>query len=153
MVAGRPAHWIPWIKYTNTAPQHPDDLGVFSRPLARWKEFRRWQCDNRRSIYGTANESLAAFREDKKRYFESTGLGSITAGPERCSFWDCIEYYISTHCHYLSCSYDSRTSCKSPRVILFNYSLKHITVAEHKYRSCVFWHMEKGSISRNSDRQ
>lgn len=70
----------PWLE--NIALQHPDDLGVFSRPLARWKEFRRWQRDNRRSSNSTAYESLAAFREEKQRYFESAGLGSITTEPE-----------------------------------------------------------------------
>lgn len=70
----------PWLE--NTVPQHPDDLGVFSRPLARWKEFRRWQRDNRGGGNSTAEEGLAAFRDEKQRYFESTGLGSITTGPE-----------------------------------------------------------------------
>ncbi|KAF4503830.1 hypothetical protein G6O67_008771 [Ophiocordyceps sinensis] len=70
----------PWLE--NPASQDPDDLGVFSRPLARWKEFRGWQCDNRGRIAITADESLAAFREEKQRYFESAGLASITTAPD-----------------------------------------------------------------------
>ncbi|KAK3337506.1 hypothetical protein B0T19DRAFT_397118 [Cercophora scortea] len=68
----------PWIE--NPAPRDPDDLGVFSRPLARWKEFRRWQHHNRGSI-STADDSPAAFVEEKRRYLESTGNWSITTEP------------------------------------------------------------------------
>ncbi|KAI0406997.1 hypothetical protein F4802DRAFT_605835 [Xylaria palmicola] len=68
------------IYQKNPAPQDPDDLGVFSRPLARWKEFRRWQHRNRGGI-STADDNLTAFVEEKRRYFESTGNGSITTEP------------------------------------------------------------------------
>lgn len=69
----------PWLGNL-TFPLNPDDLGVFSRPLERWREFRRWQGNNR-GVDMTGDENLAAFRDEKRRYFESTGLGKMTTAP------------------------------------------------------------------------
>ncbi|KAI1131012.1 hypothetical protein F5Y10DRAFT_275726 [Nemania abortiva] len=60
---------------------HPDTFGVFSRQLERWKEFRDWQRYNR-GVDATAEESFAAFLDEERCYFESTGLSSITARPD-----------------------------------------------------------------------
>ncbi|KAI1118971.1 hypothetical protein F5Y14DRAFT_446778 [Nemania sp. NC0429] len=40
-----------------------DDLGMYSRPLARWRQFRRWQRENRGG--GAPEDTLSAFRERK----------------------------------------------------------------------------------------
>ncbi|KAK4196396.1 hypothetical protein QBC40DRAFT_9943 [Triangularia verruculosa] len=56
-----------------------DDLGVFSRPLARWRQFRRWQRDNRGG--GAPEDTLSAFRQRKQREYVSRGLGQLAADP------------------------------------------------------------------------
>ncbi|KAL8367052.1 hypothetical protein RB599_010964 [Gaeumannomyces hyphopodioides] len=80
----RPAEYIeilkPWLGDPTSSPS-PDDLGVFSRPLERWKEFRRWQSDNR-GVGMTDDEDLADFRDERRRYFESAGLGQMTTAPD-----------------------------------------------------------------------
>ncbi|KAL8369539.1 hypothetical protein RB595_000055 [Gaeumannomyces hyphopodioides] len=80
----RPAEYIevlkPWLG-DPTSSLSPDDLGVFSRPLERWKEFRRWQSDNR-GVGMTDDEDLADFRDERRRYFESAGLGQMTTAPD-----------------------------------------------------------------------
>lgn len=53
-----------------------DDLGVYSRPLERWRQFRRWQRDNR----GT-QDTLSAFRQRKQRDYVSRGLEQLAAAP------------------------------------------------------------------------
>ena len=68
--------WLTDLSY----PLDPDDWGLFSRPLDRWKEFRRWQRDNRNTGRGTPDdETLSAYREERRRYFESTGSYNIPA--------------------------------------------------------------------------
>ncbi|KAI9690113.1 MAG: hypothetical protein M1822_009074 [Bathelium mastoideum] len=71
--------WHPW--QGDVGVSSPEGLGVFSRPLARWKEFRRWQRHNRRLITAT-EESFAAFREEEIRYNESAGLSQMTRHPQ-----------------------------------------------------------------------
>ncbi|KAI1495511.1 hypothetical protein F5X99DRAFT_415054 [Biscogniauxia marginata] len=68
----------PWME---RSAQDLDSFGVFSRPLERWKEFRRRQLDNR-GTDTTDEESLAAFRDEKRRYFESVGLIHSTIEPD-----------------------------------------------------------------------
>lgn len=66
----------------NPVPRDSDDLGVFSRPLERWQDFRRWQRDNRGSSISTADESWSAFREEHRFYYESNRLEHIMADPD-----------------------------------------------------------------------
>ncbi|KAI0402515.1 hypothetical protein F4802DRAFT_608623 [Xylaria palmicola] len=69
----------PWLGDAHAST--PDDLGVFSRSLERWREFRRWQADNRG--YATMDEEgFAAFLDEKRRYMESKGLDKITTRPD-----------------------------------------------------------------------
>ena len=79
-----PANFIellgPWLE--SPAPQDPDDMGIFSRPLTRWQHFRRWQRDNRGSSISTAEESWSAFREEKRFYFESNEFWHTMADPD-----------------------------------------------------------------------
>jgi hypothetical protein len=56
-----------------------DDLGVYSRPLARWQQFRRWQRDNRGG--DAPEDTLQAFRQRKQREYASRGLGQLAADP------------------------------------------------------------------------
>lgn len=70
----------PWLRRSLTSPLNPDDLGVFWHPLERWREFQNWQGDNR-GVSATDDENLAAFRNEKRRHFESTGLGKMTTTP------------------------------------------------------------------------
>lgn len=70
----------PWLQIP--VPQDPDDMGIFSRPLARWQHFRKWQRVNRGSSINTAEESWLAFREEKMFYFESTESWRVMADPD-----------------------------------------------------------------------
>ncbi len=76
----------PWLETNeDLASLDPDDLVVFSRQLARWKEFRRWQRDNRMASgtgTETETESFAAFLAEKRRHFELAGHDQITAAPD-----------------------------------------------------------------------
>ncbi|KAI0113737.1 hypothetical protein GGR51DRAFT_546936 [Nemania sp. FL0031] len=58
----------------------PIGRGVFSRQLERWKEFRRWQRDNRGGG-PLAEESFASFLDEHRRYFESRGAVGILTSP------------------------------------------------------------------------
>ncbi|KAI0183291.1 hypothetical protein EV127DRAFT_353042 [Xylaria flabelliformis] len=69
----------PWLDIP--APPNVDDIGVFSNPLNRWKEFRKWQRDNR-WITMTADESLAAYRKEDRQFLESIGHGHVINDPE-----------------------------------------------------------------------
>lgn len=68
----------PWL-VTSQSPLNPDWWGVFSRPLERWREFRKRQLDNR-GADTTDEDSLATYRDKMRRNFESTGdLDSLLA--------------------------------------------------------------------------
>lgn len=56
-----------------------DDLGVYSRPIARWRQFRRWQRDNRGG--GAPEDTLKAFRQRKQRDYVSMDLAQLAATP------------------------------------------------------------------------
>ncbi|KAI9768826.1 MAG: hypothetical protein M1840_004640 [Geoglossum simile] len=71
--------WRPW--QGDVAVSSPDDLELFSRPLERWKEFRRWLRHNR-GLRTAAEESFTVFLEENRSYFESAGLSQITARPD-----------------------------------------------------------------------
>ncbi|KAL8940511.1 MAG: hypothetical protein Q9211_002240 [Gyalolechia sp. 1 TL-2023] len=53
--------WQPW--QGDEAVSSPKDLGVFSKPLAHWKEFQKWQRDNR-GLSPAAEESFTVFLEE-----------------------------------------------------------------------------------------
>lgn len=59
----------PWLPIP--VPPRVDEWHVFSVPLERWQEFRRWQRNNRGNSTSTADESLAAFRKGKWLELES----------------------------------------------------------------------------------
>lgn len=56
-------------------------LGVFSRQLERWRDFRRWQRSNR-GLRILCKEGFASFLDEKRRFMESQGLSSITERPD-----------------------------------------------------------------------
>ncbi|KAI1313152.1 hypothetical protein F5Y03DRAFT_157906 [Xylaria venustula] len=56
-----------------------DDLGVYSRPLARWRQFRRWQRDHRGG--DAPEDTLSAFRQRKRRDYVSMGLAELADAP------------------------------------------------------------------------
>lgn len=58
-----------------------DDLGVFSRPLARWKAFHRWQHNNRGETV-SAGDTWMEFRQQKQLHYESMGLVQLTTAPD-----------------------------------------------------------------------
>lgn len=66
----------PW--HVQDTGKSPEDLGVFSRQLQRWKEFRNWQRDNRGS---DTEVTFPVFLDDSRRDFESRGCGNITTEP------------------------------------------------------------------------
>ncbi|KAI6312016.1 hypothetical protein MCOR21_004335 [Pyricularia oryzae] len=53
----------PWLGDPVFFTGSADELGVFSRPLQRWRQFRRWQADNRGVALPGDDQDLAAFRE------------------------------------------------------------------------------------------
>ncbi|KAI6351708.1 hypothetical protein MCOR25_009786 [Pyricularia grisea] len=53
----------PWLGDPVFFTGSADELGVFSRPLQRWRQFRRWQADNRGVVLPDDDRDLAAFRE------------------------------------------------------------------------------------------
>ncbi len=57
------------------------DLGVFSRPLARWKAFQRWQHNNRGEAV-SAGDTLMGFRQQKQHHYESMGLAQLITDPD-----------------------------------------------------------------------
>lgn len=73
----------PWLGDTHISRLTLGDLGVFERPLNRWREFRRWQRDNR-GIQVTDDEDLSTYRDELLRYFESCGLSDRHPDPD----WD-----------------------------------------------------------------
>ncbi|KAK3321490.1 hypothetical protein B0T19DRAFT_445249 [Cercophora scortea] len=70
----------PWLD-DGVPCRNVDDLGVFSRPLARWKAFRRWQRNNRGET-GSEEDTLMAFQEEKRRDYESLGLTQLATSPD-----------------------------------------------------------------------
>lgn len=68
----------PWL--TDATISSADDLGVYSQPLARWRQFRRWQRENRGG--GAPEDTLSAFRQQKLRDYESEGLAQLAAMPD-----------------------------------------------------------------------
>ncbi|KAJ8113737.1 hypothetical protein ONZ43_g5086 [Nemania bipapillata] len=59
-----------------------DDTRVFSLQLDRWKEFRRWQRDNRGDD-SAAEDTFAAFVDERRTYFKYNGIESgITTRPD-----------------------------------------------------------------------
>nr|EAQ71313.1 hypothetical protein MGCH7_ch7g720 [Pyricularia oryzae 70-15] len=53
----------PWLGDPVFFTGSADELGVFSRPPQRWRQFRRWQADNRGVALPGDDQDLAAFRE------------------------------------------------------------------------------------------
>lgn len=70
----------PWLG--DPPPNNPDALGVFSSPLARWREFRWWQLNNRSDRTVTAEERFAEFLEEKRNNSTATGLEGMTTEPD-----------------------------------------------------------------------
>ena len=68
----------PWFgdRDVRNLPEH--ELGVFTRQQERWKKFRWWQIDNRGL---DADDGYETFREERRRYFRSTGLSEIADRP------------------------------------------------------------------------
>ena len=57
-----------------------DGRTVFARQLRRWRDFWKWQVDNRElaAAKEDSEELSAAFLEEKRRHFEATGSGEMT---------------------------------------------------------------------------
>ncbi|TLS21815.1 uncharacterized protein PpBr36_09346 [Pyricularia pennisetigena] len=53
----------PWLGDPVFFTGSADQLGVFSRPLQRWRQFRRWQADNRGVVLPDDDQDLATFRK------------------------------------------------------------------------------------------
>ncbi|KAL8366286.1 hypothetical protein RB595_004858 [Gaeumannomyces hyphopodioides] len=77
-MGARPAEFVetmrPWLGDTKKLGWAIGTMGVFARPLDRWREFRRWRRDNR-GVQMTDSEDLATFRDEMRRLNESEGLG------------------------------------------------------------------------------
>ncbi|TLD22432.1 hypothetical protein PspLS_08063 [Pyricularia sp. CBS 133598] len=63
----QPAEYVelmkPWLGDPVFFTGSADELGVFSRPLQRWRQFRRWQADNRGVALPDDDQDPDAFRE------------------------------------------------------------------------------------------
>ncbi|KAA8628537.1 hypothetical protein SMACR_09825 [Sordaria macrospora] len=64
----------PWTEYPDTPS--PQDWGVFSRQLCRWKEYRAWQLVNRRLTVG-----FSEYLDEERRHYEMMGAYKVTADP------------------------------------------------------------------------